>query len=163
MIYNVNKQVTIIMISNSKKSNTWKSILTRLSLDVGMLWHIKVVAMIYFFQFFSPLKTGEKNFRFLFLFLKLEKKISNFSFSSRLDFLDSRQWLGCAAHCEVQSRHKWADLAWAHQVTQGPNAGLTLLELIASVVSQRIWLPAVRTWEGSPGIATWHFWGHSED
>ena len=46
-IYNVNIQVIIVMISNSKKSNTWKSILTRSFLDVGMLWHVKVVAMIY--------------------------------------------------------------------------------------------------------------------
>ena len=41
----------------------------------------------------SLLETGERNFRFLFLFSKLEKRISNFSFSSRLDFLASRQWL----------------------------------------------------------------------
>ena len=47
-----------------------------------------------FFQIsLSPLETGEWNFRFLFLFSKLEKRISNFSFSSRLDFLASRQWL----------------------------------------------------------------------
>ena len=47
-----------------------------------------------FFQIsLSPLETGERNFRFLFLFSKLEKGISNFSFSSRLDFLASRQWL----------------------------------------------------------------------
>ena len=41
----------------------------------------------------SLLETGERNFRALFLFSKLEKIISNFSFSSRLDFLASRQWL----------------------------------------------------------------------
>ena len=41
----------------------------------------------------SLLKTGERNFRVLFLFSKLEKRIPNFSFSSRLDFLASRQCL----------------------------------------------------------------------
>ena len=41
----------------------------------------------------SLLETGERNFRVLFLFSKLEKRISNFSFSSRLDFLASRQCL----------------------------------------------------------------------
>ena len=35
------------------------------------------------------------NFRFLFLLSKLEKRILNFSYSSRLDFLASRQWLIC--------------------------------------------------------------------
>ena len=39
------------------------------------------------------LGTGERNFRFLFLFSKFQKRISNFSFSSRLDFLASRQCL----------------------------------------------------------------------
>ena len=39
------------------------------------------------------LETGERNFKVLFLFSKLEKRISNFSFSSRFDFLASRQCL----------------------------------------------------------------------
>ena len=40
------RSVIIVTISNSKKSNTWKSSLTRLSQDVGMLWYVKVVGMI---------------------------------------------------------------------------------------------------------------------
>ena len=41
----------------------------------------------------SLLETGERNLRFLFLFSKLEKIVSNFSFSSWLDLLASSQWL----------------------------------------------------------------------
>ena len=48
-----------------------------------------------FFQIsLSLLKTGERIFKFLLLLSKLEKIISNFSFSSRLDFLGSRHTLG---------------------------------------------------------------------
>ena len=47
-----------------------------------------------FFQIsLSLLKTGERIFRFLLLLLKLEKIVSNFSFSSRLNFLASRHTL----------------------------------------------------------------------
>ena len=41
------------------------------------------------------IKTRERDFWFLFLLSKLEKRILNFSFSSRLHFLASRQWLFC--------------------------------------------------------------------
>ena len=60
-----------------KLSKNWKGV---------MACDVSPVAMF-------PLKTGERNSRFLLLLSKLEKIILNFSFSSRLDFLASRQWL----------------------------------------------------------------------
>ena len=55
-----------------------------------------------FFQIsLSLLKTGERIFKFLLLLSKLEKIISNFSFSSRLDFLASHHTLVATHFSEV--------------------------------------------------------------
>ena len=105
------------MLSNSKKSSTWKSILTRSSLNVGIKNHnpdrdfLKALAVSIWLEklwrkgnfsksligilfllsniekiisiSLSLLESGEPYSKFLFLFSKLRKRISDFSFSSR--------------------------------------------------------------------------------
>ena len=80
----------------------------------------------FFFQIsLSPLETGERNVRFLFLFSKLEKRISNFSFSSQLDFLASRQWLDQSV--------------WSNQIIWNQNLWRPGLYLWSNLALRRWW------------------------